>query len=229
MPVLIARSGPLAGSRFEFDDEVVLGRENATITLADEQTSRRHAAIRVVAGAVMIEDLGSTNGTFVDGRRIDAVTALSGGETIRLGQATFHIEVEVAPEQVVDPAATRLAKRPEPIADPDQTTLRPRPPAPDPPADPERTSLRSRPSSNVPDKVPAAPAAAPAVPPSPAAAPASVPVRSPAPVDLPFGTFSPPAPKRRRGAASRKLAPTLVSFATIITTAVALILYFAGR
>ena len=51
MPALVARSGPLAGRRFELDETVVLGRENATITLDDEETSRRHAEIRVAPPA----------------------------------------------------------------------------------------------------------------------------------------------------------------------------------
>ena len=179
MPALLARSGPLAGRRFELEDpEVVLGRENAAIALADEETSRRHAAIRVIAGTVVIEDLGSTNGTFVDGRRIETATELVGGETIQLGQSTFEVEVEPAP----DPGATRVAGRP----------------------DPDRTHLRQRP--------PTAPVQ---------------PVRAAA--QQPFQPVSLPRARRRRGVASRKLGPTLASFAAITSTAVALVVYFAGR
>jgi predicted component of type VI protein secretion system len=173
VPALLARSGPLAGRRFELaDPEVILGRENAAITLADEETSRRHAAIRVIAGTVVIEDLGSTNGTFVDGRRIETTTELVGGETIRLGQSTFEVEVRAAP----DPGATRVASRP----DPDRAQPRQQPPA--------RAAAQQ-----------------------------------------PFGTVSAPRPRRRRGVASRKLGPTLASLATITSTAVALVVYFAGR
>ncbi len=311
MPTLIARSGPLAGRRFELDDdEVVLGREDATITLSDEETSRRHAAIRVTAGVVVIEDLGSTNGTFVDGKRIDVATELNGGETIKLGQTVFDIEVEVAEPQAppVDAGATRMAARPEPIADPDRTAVshtppppeaappappappvpepvaaepdpdrtavrprppeaappepiadpdrtavRPRPPAPEaappppppppappappaaaPIADPDRTALRPRPGRE-PGREPApAAAAASAPPPAPPAAPKprapARPARGVAPAEeQPFGAFAPPAGRKRGGIATRKLAPSLVSFATIITTAVALVVYFIGR
>ena len=224
MPALVAQSGPLAGRRFEFDDEVVLGRENATITLADEQTSRRHAAIRVVAGTVLIEDLGSTNGTLVDGRRIAGATTLTGGETIKVGQATFSIEIEPAAGTDVDAGATRVAElRP---VDADRTTLRPVPPVPQPPPAREPTTPRKRPD-------PPQPVAAPALTP-PAAAGAGNPgardgVAAAGAADLPFAAFLPPVPKRRRGVATRKLRPTLASFATIITTAIALIVYFAQR
>lgn len=193
MPTLVGQSGPLAGSRFELDGDVVLGRENATITLADEETSRRHAEIRVAAGVVVIEDLGSTNGTFVNGRRIDAVIQLRGDETIKVGQSTFSIEIEMAAESDVDGAATRVAI-PEPAADPDLAAGLQRPAIPD-------TAARR------------------------AAAPLAV-------ADVayqPFGAFTPRVPESRRGVASRKLAPTLASMATILTTAIALVVYFAAR
>ncbi len=89
MPTLIARAGPLAGRRFELDDEVVLGREDATITLADEETSRRHAAIRVTAGMVVIEDLGSTNGTYLNDQLLDGPQPLHAGDRLRIGDSTF--------------------------------------------------------------------------------------------------------------------------------------------
>jgi FHA domain len=215
VPALLARSGPLAGRRFELaDPEVVLGRENAAITLADEETSRRHAVIRVIAGTVVIEDLGSTNGTFVDGRRIETVTELVGGETIRLGQSTF--EVEVAPAPVPDPRATRVASPP----DTDRTQPRQRPPARErEPRSPAQGSSVPRPSPPVPEVAVAGQAGGP---------PAAVqPVRAAA--QQPFATASPPRPRRRRGVASRKLGPTLASLAAITSTAVALVAYFAGR
>ena len=256
MPTLVAGSGPLDGRRFELDGEIVLGREDATITLADEETSRRHAAIRVVEGAVVIEDLGSTNGTYVDGRRITTATTLSGGETIKMGQTIFHLEVEAEAEPEFDSGSTRIAQRPETLADPDRTTMRARPPLPpEPPADPDRTALRQRPRAPEPARAaPAPPSEPPAEPASPfrkssrrapesepepataraaAPAPARAPgapaaTGAPAAAAQPFGGGR-AADKRRRGAASRKLAPTLVSYATIIATAAALVAYFAGR
>ena len=247
MPALVARSGPLAGRRFELAETVLLGRENATITLDDEETSRRHAEIRVAAGVVVIEDLGSTNGTFVDGKRIVGDVVLRGGETIRLGQTTFVVEIEAVPEP--DRGATRLAVQLDPLDDPDRTILRPRPAPPDPTIAPPRRLAARRParrpragpragpppprSKPEPPAPPPPAAAARLKPPAPAARAAPKPPlaapAAPAPVAEPFGTFTPPAPPRRRGAASRKLGPTVVSFATILTTAAALVVYFAGR
>src|ERR1044072_7640993 len=125
MPAIVGVTGPLAGQRFELDRDVVLGRENAAIALADEENSRRHAEITSAGGVLRIVDLGSTNGTFVNGKRIDGPVELHGGETIRLGQSTFTVEVKAVAER----GATRVSARPETVADPDQTVLRKRPPA----------------------------------------------------------------------------------------------------
>jgi predicted component of type VI protein secretion system len=252
VPALVARTGPLTGRRFDLGETVVLGRENATITLDDEETSRRHAEIRVRAAVVVIEDLGSTNGTFVEGRRIVGPVTLRAGETIRLGQTTFVVEIE--PVLQVDRSAPRLAVQLDPVDDLDRTLVRPRPVAPEPAAAPQ-PSPGSRPASEPvaaceppprsapPPPAPPPPAAAARlkaphaasghVSPAPAAGDAQTPSRAapagPADIAEPFGTFRPPAPPRRRGAASRKLGPTIVSFATILTTAAALVVYFAER
>src|SRR5919202_1019632 len=80
MPTIVVKTGSLAGKRIEVTSDVVLGRENADVVLPDEETSRRHAVIRPDNGKAVIEDLGSTNGTFVNGARIEGDTELSGGE-----------------------------------------------------------------------------------------------------------------------------------------------------
>ena len=81
MNVLVVKEGPLAGQRLELRDELVIGRENAGLTIDDEELSRRHAVLRSSVGSVEIEDLGSRNGTFVNGGRIESVTRLLGGDT----------------------------------------------------------------------------------------------------------------------------------------------------
>jgi pSer/pThr/pTyr-binding forkhead associated (FHA) protein len=75
------------------------------LTIEDEELSRRHAVVRVVGGGVEIEDLGSRNGTFVNGRRIDAVTQLGGGDSLRLGRSVFAIELPRSAETVASPVA----------------------------------------------------------------------------------------------------------------------------
>ena len=125
MPFLIVRSGPRAGERIELVAELVVGRENADVTVSDEEVSRRHLAVRPHEDGVELEDLGSTNGTFVDGARLSAVVVVSSSARVILGGETrFEIEVE-EPEPELDPDATRLRDRPP---ERDATIVGPAPP-----------------------------------------------------------------------------------------------------
>jgi pSer/pThr/pTyr-binding forkhead associated (FHA) protein len=92
VPALVVTDGPLAGRRFEVEGELVMGRENAPITIDDPEVSRRHAILRVVEERVVIEDLSSLNGTFVNGRRIAAPTTLSAGDKVMVGMTSFEVE-----------------------------------------------------------------------------------------------------------------------------------------
>jgi pSer/pThr/pTyr-binding forkhead associated (FHA) protein len=121
-PALVFKEGPLAGRRVEVDTELVVGREDAGLTIDDDQISRRHAVIRSGDGGVEIEDLGSRNGTFVNGVRIESATRLAGGDTVKLGQSVLQVEsaraaatvVSAAPATVTPPAAAA----PPPVAPP---------------------------------------------------------------------------------------------------------------
>ncbi|HMI98622.1 MAG TPA: FHA domain-containing protein [Gaiellaceae bacterium] len=104
--VLVVTQGPLAGQRLELEGELVIGREGAAITIDDSELSRRHAAVRPVEGGIEIEDLGSLNGTYVNGRRIDAPTRLAGGDSIKLGQSVLELEAASAPATVMSAAPT---------------------------------------------------------------------------------------------------------------------------
>src|SRR4051794_41865227 len=68
-----------------------IGREGCDVNLMDPEVSRRHATIRDQGGSLAIEDLGSTNGTFVNGSRIATVTVLSDGDEVRLGNTVWSI------------------------------------------------------------------------------------------------------------------------------------------
>ena len=95
MPSLLLKDGPLAGQRVAVESELIVGRVDADITIDDPLVSRRHAAVRPAAGAIEIQDLGSMNGTWVNGERITATTRLGHGDVVNVGTAS--IEVEVAP------------------------------------------------------------------------------------------------------------------------------------
>jgi pSer/pThr/pTyr-binding forkhead associated (FHA) protein len=137
MPFLIVRSGPRAGERIELVAELVVGRENADVTVGDEEVSRRHLAVRPHEDGVELEDLGSTNGTFVDGARLSAVVVVSSSARVILGETELEIEVE-EPEPQFDPGATRLRDRPP---ERDATIVGPVPPRPRAaPAEPRRAA-----------------------------------------------------------------------------------------
>ena len=78
---LIVLAGPQFGDVFSLQTgkELVVGRrEDADIQIRDDGVSRRHASIHVVGEGAELKDLGSANGTFVDGQRVDAARLVDG-------------------------------------------------------------------------------------------------------------------------------------------------------
>jgi len=92
VPTLVAVVGPLAGQRFPLSGMIEIGREGQHVQLPDSQASRKHARISLAPTGPMIEDLGSTNGTFVNGQQITTV-ALRKGDAIKIGQSEFRVEL----------------------------------------------------------------------------------------------------------------------------------------
>jgi S1-C subfamily serine protease len=88
------RSGASGGQTIEVSEgRVVLGREEGCdVVLDDEKVSRQHASLFVDEhGRTVLEDLGSTNGTFVDGNRVESPVVLRGGEEVRLGDTLLAL------------------------------------------------------------------------------------------------------------------------------------------
>ena len=85
--VLEVMQGPQAGTRFRLEPgRTIVGRHpSCGIVLDAVSVSRQHAAIEVEGNQAWIEDLGSRNGTAVDGRRISGRHALSDGQHLRIG------------------------------------------------------------------------------------------------------------------------------------------------
>ena len=103
---LTMRRGPFPNKHYPLtEDHTIIGRATScTIHIPDPEISRQH--VRVVAqGANLyaIEDLGSTNGTFVNGRRISSLTPLNHNDTIGLGEALQFVFEPVADEIVPTP------------------------------------------------------------------------------------------------------------------------------
>ena len=95
LPMFVVTSeGPLRGRVLVVDDdELVLGRrENSDLLLPDPHVSRAHAVVRRSAGAVWLEDLGSTAGTVVNGEPITGSQALKHGDVVRFGAVETRFE-----------------------------------------------------------------------------------------------------------------------------------------
>lgn len=89
--LLVVRRGPDLGARFLLDQDVtVAGRHPAVdIFLDDVTVSRRHAEFRRQGTSFSVVDLGSLNGTFCDGSRIDSEQVLEDGTEVQVGKFRF--------------------------------------------------------------------------------------------------------------------------------------------
>lgn len=87
-PLLIAEEGPLKGQRWQLDGTIVLGRESTcNVVVNDRQISRFHARLTPTFEGVMLEDLGSKNGTYHNGAPLTAPVVLQDGDHIAVGIA----------------------------------------------------------------------------------------------------------------------------------------------
>ena len=109
MPAVVVTSGPETGRRVELDLEVAIGRQDTDLVVEDPEVSRRHAVLRRSHGSVVVEDLDSTNGTFVNGERIRSPITVGPGDQIRVGRTTLEIE----PDQRADDTIVSTPPRPD--------------------------------------------------------------------------------------------------------------------
>lgn len=99
MAVLLTLKGPNAGRRFPLERaSTELGRQaNSAICLESQAVSRQHARILCEQGAYFVEDLNSSNGTYVNGRRITGRTKFSERDTLQVGPYVFGIRQSPTP------------------------------------------------------------------------------------------------------------------------------------
>lgn len=83
----------IAGVRLSLRERSVVGRapDSDVCIATDRRVSRQHARFTVCAHGVVVEDLGSKGGVYVDGERIQSGRLLVGGERIRLGHTEFSL------------------------------------------------------------------------------------------------------------------------------------------
>lgn len=94
-PRLVCITGPLAGHSFPIGDRsLLLGRaQEADVRLEDPDVSRFHAEVRVLNGAIWVQDRGSRNGVFVNDRRVTSSKSVGPGDRVAVGMSVFTIEI----------------------------------------------------------------------------------------------------------------------------------------
>lgn len=90
---LVITSGTKSGAEFPLGrDEITIGRSSdSAIIIRDDYTSTHHARIMLWNGRWMIQDLDSTNGTFLNGSRVTVPTPIPLGATVKVGATTFEL------------------------------------------------------------------------------------------------------------------------------------------
>lgn len=137
---LVLRSGPNAGQVTSLEQaEIIIGRDlTNAVVVSDVEVSRRHARMVLQGNNYILEDLGSTNGTFVNGERLVGPYVLHGGEIVGTGEKTTFLYEVIAqdPDATVMGAAAIPVARPTAVATPPPFMATPPVAAPPPVATP---------------------------------------------------------------------------------------------
>lgn len=90
--IAVIEGDKLKGKSFDLDDEVIIGRaDKCSLVLDDTYVSQVHARIFRRGESYMIEDMGSTNGTYLNRRRITAAAELQRGDQVKIGKAVLEL------------------------------------------------------------------------------------------------------------------------------------------
>jgi pSer/pThr/pTyr-binding forkhead associated (FHA) protein len=114
MAKLVILNQGMTGRAHELNvDRTTVGRvEDNTFQITDPSVSSHHCEVHLHGGEILIRDLNSTNGSFINGEKITE-TILKPGQTLRLGQVELKLEAEgAAAATAAPPSAPAPAKRP---------------------------------------------------------------------------------------------------------------------
>ncbi len=150
---LIVRRGPQPNQTYDLNKDIItLGRDITNdIVINDPEVSRHHMRLTRGAGGYTVEDLGSTNGTFVNGQRLTGAKPLNNGDMLGLGE-TVTLGYEMMRERPVGVAPEEPVTAPSPAARPLTT-----PPPPAPPSQPPSYSYSPPPAPSYTPAPPQAP------------------------------------------------------------------------
>jgi hypothetical protein len=90
---LVVTAGALAGTRITLGEQpITIGRaEDSTLVITDDYASARHARLVPRSGQWLLEDLGSTNGTYLDRTKVNGPTPVPLGVPIRIGRTALEL------------------------------------------------------------------------------------------------------------------------------------------
>jgi predicted component of type VI protein secretion system len=105
----VMRSGPTPGVTFPLEgDQLIIGRDSSNaVPINDAEISRKHSRLSFQGGKYVLEDLGSTNGTFVNGQRLSGPVVLKPGDVVSLGEQIVLMYDAIN----MDPGATMASSR----------------------------------------------------------------------------------------------------------------------
>ncbi len=87
-PALLVQTGD---QRHTFQADFIAGRQGA-LAISDDYASNHHARFQIAHGLWYVQDLGSTNGTWLNGRRIHAPQRLKKGDKIKIGHTVVTVQ-----------------------------------------------------------------------------------------------------------------------------------------
>jgi hypothetical protein len=107
----VMRSGPTPGVTFPLEgDQLTIGRDSTNgVAINDAEISRKHARLMFQGGKYVLEDLGSTNGTFVNGQRLAGPVVLKAGDVVSLGEQIVLMYDAIAADAGATVAVSRRA------------------------------------------------------------------------------------------------------------------------
>jgi hypothetical protein len=112
----VMRQGPTPGVTFPLEgDQLTIGRDSSNgVAINDSEVSRKHARLGFQGGKYVLEDLGSTNGTFVNGQRLSGPVVLKPGDVVSLGEQIILMYDAINADAGATMAAPRKSARVEP-------------------------------------------------------------------------------------------------------------------
>lgn len=117
IPILIAQTGPLNGQRWTLQEATLIGRDDTCeIVIPSRQVSRHHVRLTSTPAGVLLEDLGSKNGTHLNGQPVAEAALLKDGDVVQVAlaqQFVFLSSDATLPLELLPTAADSAAKQPD--------------------------------------------------------------------------------------------------------------------